>query len=86
MGLIGWILTGLVAGSLAQRFTGVEKKGCLRTILLGVGGGMLGGVLGTFVFGRKTEFDHFGIRSIFFALVGSVILCFVLGPLLGRRR
>ncbi len=85
MGIIGWILTGLIAGSLAQRFTGVERKGCLRTMLLGVAGGMLGGFLATRVFDGE-KISRFGIKSILLALIGSVILCFVLGPLLGRRK
>jgi uncharacterized membrane protein YeaQ/YmgE (transglycosylase-associated protein family) len=85
MGIIGWIITGLIAGSLAQRFTGVEKKGCLRTMLLGVAGGLLGGMIATLFSSKKQEIDRFGFRGIFLALIGSVILCFVLGPLLGRR-
>ncbi len=85
MGIIGWILTGLIAGSLAQRFMGIEKKGCLRTMLLGVAGGLLGGFLATLISSRKREIDHFGFRGIFLALIGSMILCFVLGPRLGKR-
>jgi uncharacterized membrane protein YeaQ/YmgE (transglycosylase-associated protein family) len=86
MGIFGWILTGLIAGSLAQRFTGIERKGCLRTMLLGIAGGLVSGFIASAIFGRKTEIDHFGWRSIGFALVGSMIVCFVAGPLLGRKR
>lgn len=36
MGPIGWVIVGLIAGSLAQTVTGVEKRGCLFTLLIGV--------------------------------------------------
>jgi uncharacterized membrane protein YeaQ/YmgE (transglycosylase-associated protein family) len=85
MGLIGWIITGLIAGSLAQRVTGYEKEGCLRTMLLGVVGGLVGGFLSTAVFDGE-KISDFGIRGIVLAFIGAVLVCLVAGRIFGKKR
>ncbi len=72
MGLLSWILVGLVGGSLAQSVTGQEKKGCARTLLIGV----VGGVIGGFVF--KRSLTGFNLASLFTAFLGACLLCFAL--------
>jgi uncharacterized membrane protein YeaQ/YmgE (transglycosylase-associated protein family) len=72
MGLLSWIFVGLVGGSLAQSVTGQEKKGCARTLIIGVIGGLLGG----FLFNRSLT--GFNIRSVFTAFLGACLLCFAL--------
>jgi uncharacterized membrane protein YeaQ/YmgE (transglycosylase-associated protein family) len=85
MGLISWIITGLIAGSIAQRVTGYEKEGCIRTIALGVLGGLLGGFLATLIF--KTEkISSFGLRGIFLSFVGAVLICVVAGGFFGDKK
>lgn len=79
MGLLGWIITGLVAGSLAQRVTGLEKRGCLFTLAVGVVGGVLGGAL--FNAAGSKGITDFSLWSILVAFAGASILCWVLGAL-----
>jgi uncharacterized membrane protein YeaQ/YmgE (transglycosylase-associated protein family) len=85
MGPLAWIVMGLIAGSLAQRLTGYEKEGCLRTIALGVLGGLLGGLLSTALFDGE-KINEFGIRGIVLAFIGAVLICLVAGGIFGKRR
>ena len=59
MGLLGWIVIGLVAGSIAQRVAGVEKRGCLFTLLVGVLGAMVGGYLYNAVSDQEHTIDAY---------------------------
>lgn len=79
MGLLGWIVTGLIAGSLAQRVTGLRKRGCLFTLLVGVVGGVVGGIL--FNAAGSRGMTDFSLWSILVAFAGASILCWVLGAL-----
>ena len=46
MGIIGWIVLGLLAGIIAKRiFPGGEGLGIVMTTLLGIGGALLGGLV-----------------------------------------
>jgi uncharacterized membrane protein YeaQ/YmgE (transglycosylase-associated protein family) len=77
MGLLSWILVGLVGGSLAQSVTGREKKGCLYTLIIGVIGGLIGG----FLFNRSgtnNSLTGFNLRSVFTAFIGACVLCFAM--------
>jgi uncharacterized membrane protein YeaQ/YmgE (transglycosylase-associated protein family) len=78
MGIIGTILVGLVIGALA-RFVmpGEQKMGWILTILLGIGGsmvaGLIGGALGWYQPGQGAGW----IASV----LGAVLLLFVVGKL-----
>ena len=83
MGLFGWIVVGFVAGALARGVTGGGwNLGCIGTIAVGVIGGLIGGIL------FNAAGDHcigdFGLRSMFVAFVGAVVLLLVVGLLTGR--
>lgn len=74
MGILSWIIFGLLAGAIAKFIMpGKDPGGCLVTILIGIAGAMLGGFLGTrvFHFGRVQGFD---LRSLGIAILGAVIL------------
>jgi uncharacterized membrane protein YeaQ/YmgE (transglycosylase-associated protein family) len=73
MGIISWIVMGLIIGLLAKFvMPGKDPQGCFVTILLGIGGGLLGGYLGTTLgLGSVTGFD---LRSILIATGGAVII------------
>lgn len=73
MGIISWILLGLVAGALAKFIMpGKDPGGCLVTIVLGVVGAMVGGFLGTFVGLGKIE--SFDLGGIFIATMGAIVV------------
>jgi uncharacterized membrane protein YeaQ/YmgE (transglycosylase-associated protein family) len=64
---------GLVAGALAKLvMPGDDPGGCVVTILLGIGGAIVGGFIGTFLgFGTVGGFDF---RSFLIAVGGALLL------------
>ena len=76
MGILSWIIMGLLAGALAKWIMpGKDPGGCIITILLGIGGGLLGGYLGTLIGMGKV--DGFNLGSFALATLGAVILLFI---------
>jgi uncharacterized membrane protein YeaQ/YmgE (transglycosylase-associated protein family) len=82
MGILVWIVLGLVAGILAKFIMPGEQGGGL--ILLGIVGALVGGFLGTSVFGFG-EVSGFDLRSIGIAVVGALAVLFLYG-LVARGR
>jgi uncharacterized membrane protein YeaQ/YmgE (transglycosylase-associated protein family) len=76
MGILSWILLGLVAGALAKFIMpGRDPGGFFVTILLGIVGAFLGGFLGTFIgLGKITSFD---LGGIFIATVGAILVLII---------
>lgn len=70
-----WILFGLVVGSLAKfLMPGRDPTGCIFTIVLGIVGAFVGGLVGSALgFGGVTE-GRFDLRSIALATLGAMIL------------
>ena len=87
MGLLGWIVLGLIVGSVAQSVVGVRKRGCLFTLLVGVVGAIAGGWLFNAVSNKKHVIG-FNLGSMFVAFIGAGVVCLVLRTLggMGRRR
>jgi len=81
-----WLLLGLIAGSLAKFILpGRDPAGCIFTVLLGIIGSLLGGLIGTRLgWGAVTSGD-LDLRSIGIATFGALILL-VLGRLIRRTR
>ncbi len=73
MGIISWILFGLLAGILAKFvMPGDDGGGFIKTTLLGVVGAMVGGFIGTRLgFGEVTGFN---VRSFAIASAGAVLV------------
>jgi uncharacterized membrane protein YeaQ/YmgE (transglycosylase-associated protein family) len=85
MGILAWILLGLVAGALAKLIMpGQQGGGIILTIVLGVIGAVVGGFLGTYVFGFG-DISGFDLRSIAIAVGGALLVLFVYG-LVARGR
>ena len=85
MGLISWIVMGLLAGALARFLTpGDDRMGCFATILVGIVGAVLGGVLATLLgFGGFRGFD---LYSLIVATLGAVVLLLVVRLFRSPRR
>ena len=85
MGVLSWIILGFVAGSIARILhPGRDRGGCLLTILLGIGGALVGGYIGTMLgWGRVSGFD---LRSLALAVLGALLLLISSRVLFGRRR
>ena len=84
MGIVTWIVLGLVAGVLAKIIMpGRDPGGIIITTVLGIAGAVIGGFIGTRLgFGRVSGFD---IRSLAIAVGGAILLLF-LHRMLKRRR
>jgi uncharacterized membrane protein YeaQ/YmgE (transglycosylase-associated protein family) len=84
MGILSWIIFGLLAGGLAKFIIpGKDPGGCFLTILLGVAGAALGGWIGTQLgFGTVNAFD---LRSLGLAILGAVILLLLYRVIRGQR-
>jgi len=85
MGLLSWIVMGLCAGALARFLApGDDSMGCIATILVGILGAVLGGVLATLLgFGGFRGFD---IYSLIVATLGAVVLPLVVRLFRSPRR
>lgn len=82
MGILSWIVFGLIAGVIAKwLMPGKDGGGFIMTILLGVGGAFLGGWLGQELgIGREFGFgtvNGFNLASFFTAIIGALALLFV---------
>jgi uncharacterized membrane protein YeaQ/YmgE (transglycosylase-associated protein family) len=87
MGIIGWILLGLLAGVIAKAIMpGAEGVGIILTTLLGVGGALLGGFLATALgFGDPID-EFFDLSTWVAAIVGALIILYLWNLIRGRRR
>ena len=73
MGIISWIIVGLIAGALGKLIMpGDDPGGIIVTILIGIAGAFVGG----FVFGLfgGTGVTGFNVWSIIVATIGAIIL------------
>ncbi|MAT14423.1 MAG: GlsB/YeaQ/YmgE family stress response membrane protein [Planctomyces sp.] len=83
MGILSWILFGLIAGVLAKWiFPGDDPGGCIVTIILGVLGAFVGGYIGVFL--GMGQVDGFDIRSFFLAVIGAIVLLALYRMVRGR--
>lgn len=85
MGILSFLVFGLVAGLVARAVTpGRQAIGCLPTIAVGMVGAFLGGLIGDVVFGHKVKLGwHLG--PFLLSVAGGVILLLLLEALQGRR-
>lgn len=77
MGILSWIVLGLIAGALGKwLMPGPDGGGWFITMLLGVGGAFVGGFLGSYL-GLGVTGGGLNLASIGTATVGAVVLLFV---------
>jgi uncharacterized membrane protein YeaQ/YmgE (transglycosylase-associated protein family) len=84
MSWLSWIVVGFVAGALGKAVTGVRGAGCIGTILIGIAGGILGGIL--FKAAGGEGINSFSIYSLLVAFVGATVLLFLYGLVAGREQ
>jgi uncharacterized membrane protein YeaQ/YmgE (transglycosylase-associated protein family) len=81
LGIIGWILFGLLAGAVARALTpGRHSIGCVGTMAVGVIGALLGGFLGEAVFEDEIEFG-WDMKPFLLSVAGAVVLLLALNAL-----
>lgn len=85
MGILTWIVFGLIAGVIAKLLTpGRDPGGCIITMLLGVAGAFVGG----FLYGLLTNQPftaRFDLGSLVVAVIGSIVLLLIYRLITGRR-
>ena len=85
MGILTWIVLGLVAGAIAKLLMpGRDPGGWIVTMLLGVAGAFLGGFIGRAIWGSGGV-DGFNLGSIGLAVLGSFVLLLLYRLFVGRR-
>jgi uncharacterized membrane protein YeaQ/YmgE (transglycosylase-associated protein family) len=87
MDIIAWIILGLLAGAIAKAvYPGHQGGGIFATIGLGILGALVGGWLGRLLLGTSggASVGALTIPSLFFAVLGALLLIFIWG-LVTRR-
>ncbi|GAA3601825.1 GlsB/YeaQ/YmgE family stress response membrane protein [Agrococcus terreus] len=85
MGIIGWIVLGLIAGAIAKLILpGRQGGGWIVTLILGVVGALLGGFLGSVLFNAPLE-DFWSLQTWLLAIGGSIVVLLIWG-LVTRNR
>jgi len=86
MGILGWIVLGLIAGAIAKLILpGRQGGGWIVTLLLGVVGALLGGWLGSVLFGVGLE-EFWSLQTWLLAIGGAIVVLLIWGLIFGRKR
>jgi uncharacterized membrane protein YeaQ/YmgE (transglycosylase-associated protein family) len=82
MGVLGWIIFGLIVGALAKLvMPGRDPGGIIVTMLLGIAGALLGGFVGR-ALGLYEAGEPAGFIMSF---IGAVVLLVIYRMMVGRR-
>jgi uncharacterized membrane protein YeaQ/YmgE (transglycosylase-associated protein family) len=84
MSIFAWIIVGLIAGWLAEQFTGREH-GLVMNLIVGVVGAVVGGFLFSSLLGFQYQ-RGLNLATIVVATVGAVVFLFLIDWFKGRRR
>jgi uncharacterized membrane protein YeaQ/YmgE (transglycosylase-associated protein family) len=87
MGIIGWIILGLLAGLLAKALLpGEDPGGIIVTTLLGIAGAFIGGLI-TRALGFGDPIDEFFDLSTWLgAIIGAIVILLIYRAVFGARR
>jgi uncharacterized membrane protein YeaQ/YmgE (transglycosylase-associated protein family) len=86
MGIIAFIILGLLAGALAKAILpGDDPGGFIITALIGIAGALLGGFLAALIFDAHPLDEFFDISTWLTAIVGSIILLLIYRAVVGSR-
>jgi uncharacterized membrane protein YeaQ/YmgE (transglycosylase-associated protein family) len=83
MGIIAWLVLGLIAGFIASKIVNHRGSGVIMDIVLGVVGAFVGGLV--FNFFGASGVTGFNIYSALVAIIGAVLFLAVYHMLVGRR-
>jgi uncharacterized membrane protein YeaQ/YmgE (transglycosylase-associated protein family) len=86
MGILSWIVVGLIAGWLASRVMRGGGYGLIGDIIVGAVGAVIGGFLASTLLKMPNAVNGINFSSILVAFLGAVILLAILRAVGGRRR
>ena len=84
MGIISWIILGLIAGFIGSKIVDRQGQGFWLNMALGIVGALVGGVLFS-MFGASGV-TGLNIYSMIVAIVGSIVVLLIYNVIAGRRR
>jgi len=82
MGVIAWIIFGLIAGFIASKIVNKSGSGLLMDIVLGIVGAIVGGFIAAELVGAGVT--GFNIWSLVVAVIGAVIVLWLSHTFVGR--
>lgn len=88
MGIIAWIVIGLLGGAIAKAIMpGRQGGGWIATMLLGIVGAFVGGLLGSLIFEGRLDLTgpDFSIGGLITSIVGALIVLAVYGWMQKRK-
>ncbi len=83
MGIIAWIILGLIAGFIASKIVNQSGQGAVMDIVLGIVGALVGGFLMSIIGGAGIT--GFNIWSILVAIFGAIVVLWIYHAVAGRR-
>src|SRR6476469_1994776 len=84
MGFFAFLILGLIAGAIAKAILpGRQGGGWVVTMVLGVVGAILGGWIGSLIFGGGLA-EFFDLRTWLLAILGSIIVLLIYGAVTNR--
>ena len=84
MGIISWLVLGLIAGFIGSRIVNKSGQGFWLDIALGIVGAIVGGFLFSGVFGVE-GITGLNVWSLIVAIIGSIVVLWGYHALAGRR-
>lgn len=79
MGIISWLLFGLIAGVIAKALhPGKDPGGWIVTIIIGILGSVVGGWIGASLLGWG-DVNGWNFKSFALAVIGAIILLWIYG-------
>jgi len=81
LGLIGWLIVGLIAGWLAHMVMGSGGGNILSDLIVGIIGALVGGFVLGFFFNGTTGV----VLSIVVAFIGACLLTWIVRTVMGNR-
>jgi uncharacterized membrane protein YeaQ/YmgE (transglycosylase-associated protein family) len=85
MGIIAWIILGLIGGAIGKALLpGDDPGGIIVTMIIGVVGAILGGFLASLIFGAKPLDEFFDISTWITAIIGSIVVLMIYRAVAGR--
>lgn len=84
MGILSWIIVGLIAGWLADMVMKSPGRGVLFNIILGIVGALVGGFIASAVFGAENAISGINPTSLLVAFLGAVVVIGIVRALPGR--
>jgi uncharacterized membrane protein YeaQ/YmgE (transglycosylase-associated protein family) len=87
MGFLWWLIIGLIAGGVARLLIpGKHAMGLLMTMILGLVGSVVGGLISTAIFGYSAADPGFHTGGLIMSIVGAVIVLGIYVAYIQRNR